>query len=50
MKQSIIVAAGAAMFALALALAGCGAPQDQQSNVEQKVSEAQQEMAVQQSD
>lgn len=38
------------MFALALALAGCGAPQDQQSNVEQKVSEAQQEMAVQQSE
>ena len=50
MKQSIIVAAGAAMFALALALAGCGAPQDQQSNVEQKVSEAQQETAVQQSE
>lgn len=50
MKQSIIVAAGAAMFALALAIAGCGAPQDQQSNVEQKVSEAQQEMAVQQSE
>lgn len=50
MKQSIIVAAGAAMFALALALAGCAAPQDQQSNVEQKVSEAQQETAVQQSE
>ena len=50
MKQSIIVAASAAMFALALALAGCAAPQDQQSNVEQEVSEAQQETAVQQSE
>lgn len=38
------------MFALALALAGCAAPQDQQSNVEQKVSEAQQETAVQRSE
>lgn len=50
MKQSIIVAASAAMFALALALAGCAAPQDQQANVEQEVSEAQQETAVQQSE
>ena len=50
MKQAIIVAASAAMFALALAFAGCAAPQDQQSNVEQKVSEAQQETAVQQSE
>lgn len=50
MKQAIIVAASAALFALALALAGCAAPQDQQSNVEQKVGEAQQETAVQQSE
>lgn len=50
MKQAIIVAASAAMLALALALAGCAAPQDQQSNVEQKVGEAQQETAVQQSE
>lgn len=50
MKQAIIVAASVAMLALALALAGCAAPQDQQSNVEQKVGEAQQETAVQQSE
>lgn len=50
MKQAIIVAASAAMLALALAFAGCAAPQDQQSNVEQKVGEAQQETAVQQSE
>ena len=50
MKQAIIAATSAGMLALALVLAGCAAPQDQQSNVEQKVSEAQQETAVQQSE
>ena len=46
MKHAIIAVARAATLALALALAGC----DQQSNVEQKVGEAQQETAVQQSE
>lgn len=50
MKQAIIAATSAGMLALALVLAGCAASQDQQSNVEQKVSEAQQEAAVQQSE